>query len=368
MDKAPVSVEASDVKKKKPGPAKKKVESVRCVCSSTVDSGHMVECERCKMWCHSKCVGVAQSIASTFPFICPFCVKTVFSVLDSLNNTILNQTKEILALREEVDVLKNSLSDKLTSITSSLVAVTDNDTTLTPSYASVAQAKRSSRDIASSAAVFHNQSDRKFNVVLYGISENPKGTKKSLRQIRHFESVSSIVNAVDSGISGHSIRDCTRLGKFSESHTRPRPILVKLNCKRDVISILTNRTKLATGIFVKPDMSLQERKVEALILKERRSLINSGTDSKHIKIRGNSLFVRNNVFGSVDVTGSELKFIFSSNTPNSSLVLNNGSTTTVSSNTTTIATASSVATVACDDPQSSPATASVFVPAANSNE
>ena len=291
-------------------------------------------------------------------------------MLDSLNNTILNQTKEILALREEVDVLKNSLSDKLTSITSSLVAVTDNDTTLTPSYASVAQAKRSSRaNIASSAAVFHNQSDRKFNVVLYGISENPKGTKKSLRQIRDFESVSSIVNAVDSDISGHSIRDCTRLGKFSESHTRPRPILVKLNCKRDVISILTNRTKLATGIFVKPDMSLQERKVEALILKERRSLINSGTDSKHIKIRGNSLFVRNNVFGSVDVTGSELKFIFSSNnTPNSSLVLNNGSTTTVSSNTTTVATASSVATVACDDPQSSPATASVFVPAANSNE
>ena len=115
-------------------------------------------------------------------------------------------------------------------------------------------------------------------------------------------------------------------------------------------------------------MSLQERKVKALILKERRSLINSGTDSKHIKIRGNSLFVRNNVFGSVDVTGSELKFIFSSNnTPNSSLVLNNGSTSTVS-NTTTIATASSVATVACDDPQSSSVTASVFVPAANSTE
>ena len=66
MDKAPVSVEASDVKKKKPGPDKKKVvESIRCVCSSTVDSGHMVECERCKMWCHSKCVGVAQSTAST---------------------------------------------------------------------------------------------------------------------------------------------------------------------------------------------------------------------------------------------------------------------------------------------------------------
>ena len=52
------------MKKKKPGPAKKKVESVRCVCSSTVDSGHMVECERCKMWCHSKCVGVAHFLLS----------------------------------------------------------------------------------------------------------------------------------------------------------------------------------------------------------------------------------------------------------------------------------------------------------------
>ena len=43
VDTASVSVDASDLKKKKLGSAKKKVvETVRCVCSSTVDSGHMV--------------------------------------------------------------------------------------------------------------------------------------------------------------------------------------------------------------------------------------------------------------------------------------------------------------------------------------
>ena len=201
VDKAAVSVDATELRKKKLGLAKKKAESVRCVCSSTVDSGHMIECERCTMWCHSKCVSVAASSASTFPFICPFCVKSVFSMLDCLNNTVLNQTKEISALREEVDALKNSLSNKIASIAPSSDAEPDINTTLTPSYASVVQSNLSSTaNVASSAVVAHNHSDRKFNVVLYGISENPKGTKKSLRLARDFESVSSIIKAADNNI------------------------------------------------------------------------------------------------------------------------------------------------------------------------
>lgn len=46
-------------------------------------------------------------------------------------------------------------------------------------------------------------------------------------------------------------------------------------------------------------MSPEERTVENALLKERRRLIDSGTERKFIKIRGNSLYVRNKLHGLV---------------------------------------------------------------------
>ena len=48
-------------------------------------------------------------------------------------------------------------------------------------------------------------------------------------------------------------------------------------------------------------MTIEERKTENALLKERRSLINNGTERKHIKIRGNCLYhsVHNKLHGSV---------------------------------------------------------------------
>ena len=65
---------------------------------------------------------------------------------------------------------------------------------------------------------------------------------------------------------------------------------MKLNSAREVSTILANRQKL-WGISIKPDMAKQEREIESLLLKERRSLITSGKKSKEIKIRGKSLYV-----------------------------------------------------------------------------
>ena len=49
------------------------------VCSSSEDSGHMVECEACSQWSHSKCVSIIPSLAPTYTYVCPFCIKSVFS-------------------------------------------------------------------------------------------------------------------------------------------------------------------------------------------------------------------------------------------------------------------------------------------------
>ena len=51
--------------------------------------------------------------------------------------------------------------------------------------------------------------------------------------------------------------------------------------------------------MVKPDMNHDERHRESLLLKERWSLITSGIDKRHIKIRGTKLFVKDQLHGEI---------------------------------------------------------------------
>ena len=93
-------------------------------------------------------------------------------------------------------------------------------------------------------------------------------------------SVSGVLKSVDNQLSEHTIRGCQRLGKYSND--KCRPILVKLTRSCDITSILSKYAKFANmpGISIKPDLSKDDRKVESILLMERRKLIQSGTTSQ----------------------------------------------------------------------------------------
>lgn len=135
--------------------------------------------------------------------------------------------------------------------------------------------------------------------MVYGIEKSAKGSPRHVRSRNDMDAVADVLISLDSMVHEHQIRDCQRLGKYSE--TKHRPILVKLNRSRDVISILSSRAKLAErpGISIKPDMTKEERKIESMLLQERRKFIQSGTTSSLIELRGTSLYVNNKKDGSV---------------------------------------------------------------------
>ena len=167
-------------------------------------------------------------------------------------------------------------------------------------------------------AVPDNPIDRKFNVVVYGIKENPTGTPRSARTKSDIDCCVHILKEANNDITEQSIRDCFRLGKFDSTRTKPRPLLVKLSRAFDVNTILYNRSKIPEGTQVKPDMSKEEKLREQLLLKERWSLISSGTDKKHIKIRGTKIYVKNQIHGElVDSTFVPKSRSEASNTSNS---------------------------------------------------
>ena len=96
-----------------------------------------------------------------------------------------------------------------------------------------------------------------------------------------------------------SVHDCYKLGHFNEGSKRP--VLVKWSRACAVTLILSSRAKLADlpGIRIKPDHPKSERSIESLLLKERQSLINSGTHSRVLKIRGSTLYVNGKKFAVV---------------------------------------------------------------------
>ena len=108
------------------------------------------------------------------------------------------------------------------------------------------------------------------------------------------KSVSEIIQGICPDIPSQAIRDSVRLGRYTEG--RNHPLLAKLNRSCDVLSILASWQKLVQsetpGVFIKPHQSPYERSTEATLLRQRKLLVQSGTDKKDIKIRGNSIFVR----------------------------------------------------------------------------
>lgn len=90
------------------------------------------------------------------------------------------------------------------------------------------------------------------------------------------------------------------IGKYSEQRTRPLSVRFARSC--DAATVLSNRHKIPKedhpNVFIKPFMSISERKTESTLLKERRTLIDSGVERRFIRIRGNSIYINKTKVGS----------------------------------------------------------------------
>ena len=145
--------------------------------------------------------------------------------------------------------------------------------------------------------------DKKFNVVVYGIPESPPNTDRPSRQKHDVEHVLKSLSDIDDEIKSSAFKDIYRLGKFRDNRTKPRPLIVKFLHSIDVSNVLRNKSKLKSGIFLKPDLFADERAKESLLLKEWWSLIQKG---KRIKLQNFIIFVDNQAHCKVE--GSQLVF------------------------------------------------------------
>ena len=278
----------------------------------------MVECESCSYWSHSKCVNLSTTLASSYPFVCPFCVKSLFSELAKLRS-------EVSDLRTQVSSLSSHVTQSI-SLSTELERVGESLAQLTSSMEVLKSIKSGSSDVSTADGIVHptpvsprqsllphirseSHESRRGNLVISGIPECPQGTRKAERLVQDQASVAAVLSLVSPSVTSQSIRDLFRLGKYKAD--RHRPILVKLHKYWDASIILSNKQRLSSSpeISIRPDLSPTQMVTLSLLVKKQRELLSSGRNSSDIKIKGNKIYVQGNLFGEA-VNGS---FVGSSN-------------------------------------------------------
>lgn len=267
-------------------------EDALCITCKNVVEEESIECEMCFKWEHRVCANISSEEfnlltngSSNIMFFCTQCRPKVTIALKFFNDI---QTKQ-----SQFETRLQSLENNLNKLTVNLNSQSDEIQTNPNSIQSMDMATSSSNTTLSKSTIASSNSDKKLNVVVYGVAEHPPKTNRQTRLDKDLDSLLSCFSDIDSKFDSSAIKDYFRLGKYDSSSSRPRPLLVKLLRRADVNTLLQNRSKLTSSLSLKPDLTPEERAIEALLMKERWSLIQKGTDRKQIKIRNHSLFLNN---------------------------------------------------------------------------
>ena len=247
----------------------------------------------CQQWTHRYCAGVSMMAYKVikeqgFQFRCFACHQ-------------ITQQEQLTKLQDEVA--------RLTSLVSDLQSKPSHDAPVSAvpgSYATAVTAGElgdHSSKLAKPPRMDSYESNRKFNVVMFGIGECRQGAYRSERLAHDLSKVESVLTVIDGSLKSSSIKDCFRLGKYRADQAKPRPILVKFVRIEEVLKVLSNRWAVKSPIAVKPDMTRDERVRESTLLKHRWTLIQSGVPKQAIKISRAKIFVNNVEYGSFSQSG-----------------------------------------------------------------
>ena len=252
----------------------------------------------CQGWLHRKCVCMTKKLyvalgQSDEPYLCPHCAFAQYEQeIDSLKDQVKSLSEELTLLNMQQSKSNNLRDNTFPDSVNALHSETNQSVNPDNDQQSSTQIPTVSNTGLSKPPNGILPGDRKFNVIIFGLKECPKGTPRPDRYKSDLNESISIMTKVNTDINPHSIRDCLRLGKYNTQAKRPRPLLIKLNRVVDASNLLYNKDRTPVGITIKPDLSCEDRQSESLLLSERWALIQSGVDRKDIKIRSSSIYVK----------------------------------------------------------------------------
>ena len=211
----------------------------------------MLQCEHCLQWCHSKCVNIPASLANTYPFVCPSCVKETVTILSNVQLDLSNLKSRLSKVEEtckQIPAHVKSLGESLDAVSLKVKALPhlsspNKPMTNSPMLLENASSYPLPNPVSSSPTRTSSSLERKFHSVISGLNESPKGTVRQTRVMNDYTSAAATLNFLDSNLDTHSIHDCIRLGKYSDGGKRP--LLVRLIRSCETMHALSQGHKLS---------------------------------------------------------------------------------------------------------------------------
>ena len=289
--------------------SKRKVKETCCsICLDTIEeceggkAGHdAVFCDGlCQGWLHRGCAGLTKTAFSTVsrsedPFFCPHCrldyhnkeITFLKDTLKSLMEELKHSNANMIEQNSDSNNVENNVENVPPSTTYAEVISSSCKKTILNSNSETTVQKRQNK--------FVPIQEKKFNVLIFGIQECPKGFSRQSHSESDIKTAVSILSYIDSTICDQNISDVYCVGKYNSERQRPRPTLVKFIRSADASNVLFKRNMTPKPYVIKPDLSKLERIRNSVLLNERWSLIQSGIDRKSIKIRNHSIYVCNKI-------------------------------------------------------------------------
>lgn len=187
--------------------------------------------------------------------------------------------------------VKSTMGDNIEAIINKAIQATENRMTvlikneMQPIHEFISSLKVLNSDVkvVKTEIQIIKENERRKNIVVYGIKENPNEN--------YFERDKIIENlATTLKIPTLDYDDSFRLGKFSPDN--PRPLLIKLLRQRDKQTVMRNWGNLkGTPITIRDDLTPLEKKAN-FELRKKKSEILLSYPRANVKIKNGKLFVR----------------------------------------------------------------------------
>jgi len=264
------------------------------------------------MWVHAQCKGITEEQYNSIVNLSAVANSVYYCTINNCMACFRNITNEWI---QHQACGSSQLESAVPSLTSDIQSLTTTHNTIEKAVSDLSskivklqteESKLSEQIKTTSDALGRRTTsptqvplDRKSNIVLYGVKESPPKALRHERLQSDIKAILEIFGGIDIQLNPAHILDCFRLGKFKQTQSRPRPILIKLQRVIDANVILANKTSLPSPLLVKPDMSPEDRAVESTLLKERWSFIQSGHNRKQIKISKNHIYLNGILHGKV---------------------------------------------------------------------
>lgn len=111
---------------------------------------------------------------------------------------------------------------------------------------------------------FEERQERKLNIILYGLPEQPATQSNSQNVILEAQTVNDMIHSLMPDIPTVDKSKIRRLGKFTQFDDKPRPVKITLNTAEDARNILISSRELRNShnysrLFVSADRTPKQR-------------------------------------------------------------------------------------------------------------